>query len=416
MANNKNSKRRPQPPPPRRGAAQQQKKGNNNRSGSGRVPRPTGMVGAAYATGRSAQMTESVFTKTERIGTITTGATVPGVVLTQYVNAGNLSAGPNSFLSRQAQLFDKYQFSKFEVEYVPVVSTATGGNLIIGMDLSPNDAAPTDAQGMTNLSLGYSEGNVWRGFKFPAQCFACFPAGPKYVRSGTAALGESASLYDMGALYAYAEGAPANTTLGYIDIHYKVHLQGVNRNTGEFSSALVRPTSKSTIRFNGTTITPGGLWASTTYASFNGQNQPAVNGLSLTGTPSVSTGWGNTPAFTFGAGTVTIPAGTYSLRLVATVASDTYANGAVSAAGGGVALTCQFGFGGLNYPTTSYVQSATSVSEEIVATFAAPVTMQLSSFLYYSTTVTASKTWNIVYADVAGRNMTYLEVTTLTGA
>lgn len=402
--NGNGNKRRPAAPPRRRGGGGM----------SGFTRTSPGMVGAAVATGKAHGMTELTFSNSERIATITTGTAASGVVYTKYINAGNVANFTNSFLSKQAQLFDKYQFSKFEVEYVPVSSTATNGNVIIGMDLSANDAVPTDAIGMTNLSLGYAEGNVWRPFKFAAQCFPCFPAGPKFVRSSSGQLSDTSSLYDMGALHVFVEGAPVSTAIGYIDVHYTVKLQGVNRNPGADPAAGLRPVGAGVIELSNTTISPGGLWAGTEWASFNGFTPPAVGTQVFNAfTSSLENTWGVSPAPILTANSISLPAGSYIIRLVATVASDTYSNGHVKADWTTGSLTCNFGWGAGTLPATAYVNSATVASEPAVVTFTSTTTIALSTVSQYSATFTGGKTWVNVFKDSTGRAKTFLEVTLL---
>lgn len=375
-------------------------------------------VGLAYATGSSAKMTSIVVEKTERLGTIVSPATASGVVLTQYVNAGNLALSTSSYLGRQAALFDKYQFSKFEIEYVPIVSASTSGNVIIGMDLSPDDAAPGDASGMTNLSLGYAEGNAWRNFKYAAQCFACFPAGPKFVRSTTEQLGTNASLFDMGSLYIFTEGAPVNTTLGYIDVHYKVHLHGVNRNANDSPAGLLRPAALATLSPTSTSaIVPGGTYATTTFASFRGFSPSGIGQSDMVFsavTPAEVYGTvGN--YITYGTNSITLNAGTYSVKLTSCVCSDTYSNGLVRLKrDGNVLLSNAHGWGSLSLPTTAYVQTGSVDSIERSFTVTTTSTLTLDTFVFYSATpYTQNKTWNVVYVNGDSVPSTFITLTRL---
>jgi hypothetical protein len=412
VKNNKNQSNKPRNTAPKPAISKPKRRRNRQNR-----PRPN-MVGAAMVTGKSSSMTSITVTKSERIGVVATGAAQPGIVLTQYVNAGNLANTTNSYLARQAQLFDKYQFSKFEIEYVPLVSTSTGGNVIIGMDISANDTSPVDATGMTNLSLGYSEGNVWRGFKYAAQCFACFPSGPKYVRSGTTQLGETASLYDMGALYIYTEGAPINTTLGYVDVHYTVHLHGVNRNSGENLLSLVRPVAKAKVQYTGSVQTPGGLWGSTQWGTFQGYPAPSAGNSVVNTNTTFSPMWGNSTWVSGGSGgTFTLQAGTYEIQLTATVASDTYASGNVALTWSGGTAIAAFGWpGSTTAPSTYYVQSSTVTTPSQVVTLAAATVFTLNTTCSYSATFTAGKTWQVITANSSSLPFTSVEITLLQGA
>lgn len=356
--------------------------------------------------------------KRERLTTITSPTGSTGVVYTTFVNAGNLAGGTNSFLSRQAQLFDKYRFRKLIFHYVPVVATSTAGNVILGADISTNDAAPTDAQGMTNLSLGYSEANAWTKNSYRVNVSRCYEGGSaKYVRSGTAQLGSAASLYDTAAFYVFTEGAPSSTLLGYIDVEYDVELIGVNRSP-ENSVSTLAPAAQLLVTLTGGSITPGGTWNGTVWQTFTGYtlNNPGVNTVMTTNSTVSPTDWGVSPTVTgntTGAGTFTLPAGTWRIRLTSTVASDTYANGWVQCQGQGITIRNYHGFGGtLSPPSTAYVSTST-VSHEFQVAITASATYALSTGYYYSATSTANKTWNVVFADSTGIAQTYVQLTYL---
>jgi len=226
---------------------QQQKKKDNQPRGQKSRPKGNrrvrgggnGQVGVATSTLQSRKVTSIRVVRRERLATLISPVGGTGNMYTAYINAGNIAGGATSYLGRQAQLFDKYQFRKLNFVYVPVVATTTGGNVIIGTDISPNDAVPSDAPGMTNLSGGYAEGNVWKAFRHDMQVFAAYSTGPKLVRTTTYQLGSSASLYDTCSVYAFIEGGPASTVVGYIDVEYDVELLGVNRNPGSAQTNIV---------------------------------------------------------------------------------------------------------------------------------------------------------------------------------
>lgn len=357
--------------------------------------------------------------KRERLTTITSPTGTTGVVYTTFVNAGNLAGGTNSFLSRQAQLFDKYRFKKLIFHYVPVVATSTAGNVILGADISTNDAAPTDAPGMTNLSLGYSEANAWTKNSYRVNVSRCYEGGSaKYVRSGTAQLGSAASLYDTAAFYVFTEGAPTNTLLGYIDIEYDVELIGVNRSP-ETNISTLAPAAQLLITLTGNSINPGGLWDNTIWQTFTGYNHNVPGGGAAIplNTIVAPTQWGTAPTVTgntTGAGTFTVPGGTWRIRLVSTVASDTYANGWVQCATTGLTLKNYHGFGGsLSAPSTAYVSTSTVSQEQQITITSSSTTFTLSTGFFYSASSTANKTWNVVVADPGSVQQTYVQLTYL---
>jgi len=342
--------------------------------------------------------------KRERLGTITSPSGSSGVVFSQFINAGNLASSTNSFLARQAQLFDKYMFKKLIFHYVPIVPTTTAGNVIFGADLSCNDAVPTDAFGMTNLSLGFSEGNSWAKHSYKVDVSKCYDKSHKFTRFGTQQLGSTAYLYDTAAFYIFTEGAPVSTTLGYVDVEYDVELVGVNRNSGEAVNIGSSPQGSMVVEFTGfSTITPGGLWAGTTLASFQGFNFNTVNTqTTIPATINFYPTWGTFPTYTSpGNGQITLSPGIYRIRLTVTFATDTYANGMVYLIPSGAGVTdtrympVVFGEGPGTAPATAYVIAKT-LSNEWVYNATVNTTFTLSNIFQYSVAPTANKTWNIV--------------------
>jgi len=381
--------------------------------------RPLGPPMAVKTSG-SNKIMRTTFDHCERFATITTAAGGTGVCLSQFINAGNLTTSTNSFLSKQAALFEKYQFSRFEITYHPFVATTVAGNVLIGYDLSANDIAPTDGIGMTNLSGGCKSGSIWAPLSHAAQCFAHFPSGPKYIRTGTQQLGDTASLFDFGTMYIFTEGAPSSTAIGYLEVSYRVELIGVNRNSGEANTSQLRPVSQGVVNFTGTSITPGGLWTGTDMATLYGYNQASVAGGAVVNLPSTgTTQWGTAFTNSFGAltaGRFTLTAGTYELKLKSVVASDTYANGAVSLNASTINIKNHHGFAAATYPATAYVMTDSTESAPLVITIASTVTFTLSTDLFYSATVTANKTWNVVTADASNVPQTCVVVTCLSSS
>lgn len=392
-----------------------------NNMASDKTVRTSRLAPSAVATRQS--LSNNVATvrvaKRERLTTITSPSGTTGVVYTSYVNAGNLAGGTTSFLSRQAQLFDKYRFRKLIYHYVPVVATSTAGNVILGADISANDASPADASGMTNLSLGYSEANAWTKNSYRVNVSKCYDGGvAKYVRSTTAQLGSAAALYDTAAFFVFTEGAPTNTLLGYIDVEYDVELIGVNRSP-ETSIAQLVPSGELSVTFTGVTISPGGLWDSTCWQTFSGWNFNTPSTLSAVGVTSTVSPmeWGTAPTVTGSTtsnGTFVLPKGTWRIRLTSTVASDTYANGYVQCQTTGVTLRNYHGYAGtLSAPSTAYVSTSTVSREAQFTVTSTSTTFTLQTQFFYSATSTANKTWNVILQDQNSVPQTFIQLTYL---
>jgi hypothetical protein len=417
MQSNKPQKKKNNQRPQQKPQGQKSRPARNKRKGGGQG----GQIGTAMSTGRVAsRVTQIRVSRRERLATLTSPVSGTGNVYAAYINAGNIAGGTTSYLGRQAQLFDKYQFRKLSFVYVPVVATTTGGNVIIGTDITPNDATPADASGMTNLSGGYAEGNIWRGFRHEMQTFAAYSTGPKLVRASVNQLGSTATLYDTCAAFVFVEGAPASTVIGYLDVEYDVDLIGVNRNPVTGQTNALTPVGQATVLIPGVTITPATNYPATSLGSFSGMNfnLPATTALLNNATLTSSVDWGTVPITTLGAGTITLPAGTYKIDAQFTYASDTYANGFIRlncATYSTGFLKLSFGSSSATYPATAYVNTATASGSAVIVL---PITdtINIQNAYYYSATSNANQTWNIVTRDQAGVPMSKVIITLLAAA
>jgi hypothetical protein len=212
-------------------------------------------------------------------------------------------------------------------------------------------------------------------------------------------------LYDTGALYVFAEGTPVSTTLGYLEVNYKVDLIGVNRNSGGGSAGTNRPIAEGLVNFGGLSITPTGQFPGTDWASFTGQSTTAIGNTALTSfSGNVGVIYGNVSNYvTASANNITLQPGTYKVSLTSTVVTDTYTNGTVALSNGSISIYCHHSQGALNYPTTAYAYSSTITSPVRTFTLTAPSTFVLSTNYFYSTTpITSGRTWSVAALDNQG--------------
>jgi hypothetical protein len=277
--------------------------------------------------------------------------------------------------------------------------------------MSANDAAPTDSFGMTNLSLGYAETSVWNPCAFDIDVARAFKNTPtKFVRTTTNILGTGATLYDVGQFYVFTEGAPASTTIGYLDLEYDVTLIGINRNQPDTQSSSLAGCAM--VTFGGASITPGGGYTTSYLSTFTGYSPASVT----TWVQAVATNLvaiGSAPSYVSldGSGHIVLQPGTYRVRMNTLVASDTYA-----------AIGLQ-----LNNPTSgnavlehicseaisteqTVMVAAMAQSSETLLTLTAALTLQLQFIGQYASTWTQNKTCNLVTSLTNGTCPTSVQI------
>jgi hypothetical protein len=324
------------------------------------------------------------FAHCERLATVTTGSASSGVWITQIINPGLISGTTNGLLARQAALYEMYVLKRLRFVYHPVVGTGTTGNVVIGADVGANDSPPTDAYGMTNLSLGYSEGNVWTKVTYDVDCSVVHRnVKSKYVRTLPATyLGSGATNYDAGIVYIWSEGTPANTTIGYIDVEYDIEFIGVNRNTN-FAENIAQVglaeinivgTDSAVSVFTGIAA-PVKLWApvvAPTGAPISGAFNAVVS----------STGAGTNNVSVSGGNVVLQPGYFYRLKLNTVVLANQAGNGLMLVGvSGSPALLCNTHVTGVVAAATYAVQTS-AISENMiyVSSSSSPTVLGISNF------------------------------------
>lgn len=85
----------------------------------------------------------------------------------------------NTWLGRQATLFNKYKCTRMSLRYVPFCPTSTQGRVIIAWNGDVNDGQPANPQQITKYQNAV-EAPVWR----ETSCSALISKTPEYVVAG----------------------------------------------------------------------------------------------------------------------------------------------------------------------------------------------------------------------------------------
>lgn len=181
----------------------------------------------------------------EYIGPISgsTGFTVSKALT---LNPGNSATFP--WLSRQASLYQEYEFKGLVFHYIPTSGTAVSstsaalGSVMMQTSYRSNDSAPTSKQELLN-EYWASESVPFNTFVHPIEC------DPKenrfgnvhYVRNGPVPAGDTPLLYDHGVTFIATSGQQSFDIVGDLWVTYEVVLKKpiVNSNvTSPFQAGI----------------------------------------------------------------------------------------------------------------------------------------------------------------------------------
>jgi len=178
----------------------------------------------------------------EYIGTI---ANSTSFVCTPYaINPGLSDVFP--WLTNIAANYDKYRFRKLRFDYVPAVSTSTGGRITLAFNYNAGDNAPVSKQQVFSVSPN-AEQAVW------AELILQVPVIPEtlYTREYLVP-GSDIKTFDMGQLLVATDLGANTSTIGELYVEYEVVL---TKPHPQFVST--------TEVYNLTTTTAANLWPST---------------------------------------------------------------------------------------------------------------------------------------------------------
>lgn len=155
--------------------------------------------------------------------------------VTQYsINPGLANLFP--WLSQETVGFESYVVESMSFEFVPFISSAADGTLVLCVDYDAADSAPSNRQQALNLAEAVS-GQVWS-----SNVLHCGKRNThkmvteRYLRSGALASNLDVKTYDVGKLYVITEGAESGKLIGDLYVDYKIRLRTSQFNTGSMAS------------------------------------------------------------------------------------------------------------------------------------------------------------------------------------
>jgi len=207
----------PRPQRQRKVRRPRQNKGGSNYTGSiQRGPKGLGMRMAKFPFPSKSEFI------TDLVGSTTFGNGANAGAQLFAINPGQVVVFP--WLSKMAQNFEKYVFTKLKFTYMHEVSefatAGTTGVAILGFDY---DAADPPFQTQTQIldSDPHDFKMPCKDFSLNIDCKTAFDNGPKYVRPGNLPGGSDIKTYDIGNLqYAAAGTADGTTKIGKLMVEY----------------------------------------------------------------------------------------------------------------------------------------------------------------------------------------------------
>jgi hypothetical protein len=154
--------------------------------------------------------------------------------VTLPLNPGMPSTFP--WLSTQASQYEEYRFRKLEFEYVPIVSTATQGDIMLVPDYDSSNPPPVgETQAMDHY--GSVMNSCWRPTNIKLSIADMFALGSrKYVRSSS--MFGDIKTFDCGNLFVGTDNQAADgTKIGKLFVSYTVDLYTPSNGPAAYTTA-----------------------------------------------------------------------------------------------------------------------------------------------------------------------------------
>jgi hypothetical protein len=152
------------------------------------------------------------------------------------------------WLTKLANNYQFYKFRKVSFEYEPFCSTATAGELLMGVDYDPSDVPPTTEQSLSAYPT-FTSGPVWKNNSVNLNT-SDMEAFVKwhYVADGITANVPDAQQFNCASFYAFTNNCAGSTGVGKMYVKYLVEfkapsLQPSGPLTGGELSGVVSPTA-----------------------------------------------------------------------------------------------------------------------------------------------------------------------------
>jgi hypothetical protein len=149
------------------------------------------------------------------------GSTTLTKQLTLALNPGNSTTFP--WLSKQAIQYEEYHFRRLMFEYVPIVSTATQGDILLVPDYDSSNPPPnSEAEAIDHVDATID--SIWKPLSVVLSPRDMHALGPrKYVKPSANVFGDIKT-FDCGNLHVFTNNELSNATIGKLFVHYEVEL------------------------------------------------------------------------------------------------------------------------------------------------------------------------------------------------
>lgn len=197
---------------------------------------------AKQLTMTKSQMSSTRYAETERVSktaiksTGSDAASYPQFSLQTAITgtAGAINPGIASmfpWLSKHANLYEKYRFKKLVYRYKTVSPTTSAGQVLMAYDMDPSDGSPADVAAMSQ-SAKYADGPVWQKLSLSIPCDQEW----RYVNStANVPTGRDARLTHLGNFWMAVQDCADNASKGYLEVEYVVEFKGKSTDEGALS-------------------------------------------------------------------------------------------------------------------------------------------------------------------------------------
>jgi len=125
--------------------------------------------------------------------------------------------------SKMAALFETYEFESLAIDYIPRVSSAKDGAVMMAMDYDAADSAPVNMFDMMSLT-GAVQGNAWERLtiNFDRRCMN--KLREHFIRTSSLGSNLDIKTYDTAVLYIATDAMVSTANIGVLQLRYVMRL------------------------------------------------------------------------------------------------------------------------------------------------------------------------------------------------
>lgn len=205
---------------PKKAPRQRRRRGGGGMRGNMTARTASGIGATSFGSSKARSITVS---NDEFIGAVTV-ANEPNFNVTSYpINPGQSTTFP--WLSRQAEQWERYRFSRLEFYYKREVSefaaAGSAGKVIMNVDFDAADGPPITKQQMED-SVPHRDGMPCENITLVLPSAQMNPQATlaRFVRTGGLPGSADIKTYDVGNLNVATQGIPSNTEVGELRVRY----------------------------------------------------------------------------------------------------------------------------------------------------------------------------------------------------